>query len=92
LCRFFNFPPANLYNRFYNRYHQHNGRDADDAPAVATVTPGCRSSHHVRAPFYRAGPLRQAGQALSRLPPHRPPRRRLVQEDSRQAVLLRPVG
>jgi hypothetical protein len=29
-----------------------SGRDVRSAPAVATVTPGCRSSHHVPQQFY----------------------------------------
>jgi hypothetical protein len=36
---------------------------ASTRPAVVTVTPGSRSSHHVRHKSYRANPIRQDRQA-----------------------------
>src|SRR5690349_16567532 len=69
----------------------YSDRDVRTAPAVATVTPRLRSSHHVRDSSYRARGTRQARQAVPRVPADRSPGRLLVQEDPGQAPLLRPV-
>jgi hypothetical protein len=51
--------------------------------------PGSRRKSPVRSPFYPSGRFCQARQAVSRVSPHRPSRRLLVQEDPRQDSLLR---
>src|SRR5262249_61673048 len=62
------------------RYHR--------GPNTTTCKGGC----HVQAPSYVAAQARQAREAIPRLPPLRPRRRRLGEEDPRQAALLRSVG
>jgi hypothetical protein len=51
-----------------------------------------RSRRHIQTPFYRAQSVRQARQAVPRVPADCAPRRCLVQEDQGQITLLRSVG